>query len=34
MKKFLKSVFVDNILITLLSITLAVALCIITAVMA
>ena len=34
MKKFLKSIFVDNILITLLSLTLAVVLCIITAVMA
>lgn len=34
MKKFLKAVFVDNILITLLSITLAVALSIITAIMA
>lgn len=32
--KFLKTIFVDNIVITLLSLTLAVALCIITAAMA
>lgn len=32
--KFFKTVFVDNILLTLLSVALAVALCIITAVMA
>jgi len=33
-KKFFKTVFVDNILLTLLSVALAVVLCIITAVMA
>ena len=32
--KFLKTIFVDNIVITLLSLTLAVAICIITAAMA
>ena len=32
--KFLKTIFVDNILLTLLSIVLAVALCVITAAMA
>ncbi len=33
-RKFFKAVFVDNILLTLLSVTLAVVLCLITAAMA
>lgn len=34
MKKFLKTIFVDNIVLTLLSVVIAVVLCLISAVMA